>query len=70
MTALRGYWRRRGWHAWHVAMLARCDPKQFPELAALTGEAARRGPQTPEQLLHAVRMWKSAMGPAPGGKQG
>lgn len=36
-AAIRGYHRRRGWLAWHVAFLGRVT--DFPELQELTGQA-------------------------------
>lgn len=37
-AAIRGYHRRRGWLAWHIAMLARTS--EFPPLHELTGHGA------------------------------
>lgn len=36
-AAIRGYHRRRGWLAWHTAMLSRTA--EFPELHEMTGQA-------------------------------
>lgn len=60
----RAYHRRRGWLAWHIAALGRADPKRFPQLATVMGEAEREAPggQQPAQTVHAVRMWKAALG--------
>lgn len=60
--ARRGYHRRRAWLALHIAQLSRIDPRHFPSLAELAGEADTETEQ-PEtaaaQQLHAVRMWKA-----------
>ena len=71
MLALKGYWRRRGWLAWHVGYLGRAEFKDgFPPLATLTGEAARAERQDQTTLEHNLRLWgavlnPSEVGPAP-----
>lgn len=42
MALIRGYHRRRGWLAWHVAALGRMD--NFPELHEIDGS-----PEPPEE---------------------
>lgn len=62
MTRVRAYWRARGWLAWHTAWLGRVDPKHFPSLGELTGEGrTQAGPQSPDQMLHTVRLWKATL---------
>ncbi|MGX7926458.1 hypothetical protein ACWPMX_07780 [Tsuneonella sp. HG094] len=61
-AAQRGYRRRRGWLAWHVARLNLADPKAFPDLADLTGDARPdRAAQGGATMLHNIRLLKAAM---------
>lgn len=56
---MRGYHRRRGWLAWHVAALGRVE--SLPDLADLTGEV-RPEPDEAEQaeeMLRITRGWQS-----------
>lgn len=63
LAALRGYYRRRGWLAWHVAALGRM--KTLPSLNDLTGEggAARAAAQqqSAAQMLHNFKLWKAVL---------
>lgn len=46
--------------AWHVAMLSRAEGRDFPGLEDMMGESRAERPEpTPEDQLHAVRMWKA-----------
>lgn len=46
--------------AWHVALLSRAEGRDFPTLEAAMGEApAERFEPTPEDQLHALRMWNA-----------
>lgn len=60
---MRGYWRRRGWQAWHVAMLSRAEPANLPALSDLMGidpppdEDERAAIQT----AHNLRLWSAAL---------
>lgn len=69
---MRAYRRRRGWLAWHVALLGRVDNKHFPELAELTGEApvAQQRGQSQAQLLHNVKLWKAVLRRHPSTRSG
>lgn len=60
-AAVTGHRRGRGWLAWHVAALMRHDPRQFPQLEDLTGDAPRDRPaQEPHVMLHNLRLLKAA----------
>lgn len=61
-AALRGYWRRRGWLAWHIGMLGRVESKFFPKLHELTGEVRRAEAQSPDDMLVVLRRIKGAYG--------
>lgn len=66
-AAIEGYHRRRGWLAWHIATLGRCDAKDFPDLDKLTGDRRERAAQSPDEIVAVLRQWKSALGaPAQG----
>ena len=58
VLAREGHRARQGWLAWHVAMLGRCEPRDFPELAELTtGTRPEREPPTPDEQVRILRMW-------------
>jgi hypothetical protein len=61
----RAYERRRGWMAWHTAVLNRFDFEHgFPTLATLTGDAGPgdQAEQSDETLRHNIRLWKATLG--------
>lgn len=57
MLAREGYQHRRAWLAWHIALLTRIPPRDFPDLEDLTGEAEEREPPSPEEQVRTLRMW-------------
>ncbi len=61
-AAVRGYHRRRGWLAWHVAALGRIDGKQFPTIEQLSGLPRREGrAQSPDEMLAVVRQLRQRL---------
>lgn len=59
---MRGYHRRRGWLAWHVAALGRMDGTSFPELAEMTGEDREVDEDAAlNRELHALRVWQARL---------
>lgn len=61
---LRGYKRRRGWMAWHTAVLGRMDGKNMPSLADLIGENRHAEPastaaQPAVMMAHNLRLWRA-----------
>jgi len=58
LAAIKGYWRRRGWMAWHIAMLSRCEASTFPALNDLTGEPLAAQPL--DEMLRNLRLVKAA----------
>jgi hypothetical protein len=59
--AVRAYHRRRGWLAWHVAVLGRVE--QFPDLSELTGEPVIEPDEeaAAEVQVNNTRAWNSVM---------
>jgi hypothetical protein len=59
-AAKRGYERRRGWLAWHIAILPQM--RELPELHDLTGDKpVQRDPEAEaERRLEILRAWKAA----------
>lgn len=55
MAAIKGYHRRRGWQAWHIAWLGRTA--EFPALHELTGVPVRE--ETDEE--RAERHFRNSM---------
>mgnify|MGYP001489685876 CR=1 FL=1 len=59
MAAVKAYHRRRGWLAWHVAMLGRIDARSFPTLEQISGLPRRDRPrQSPEEMLAVIDQLK------------
>ncbi|BEV02200.1 hypothetical protein [Novosphingobium olei] len=59
--ARRAYHRRRGWLAWHIARLGHADPKSFPDLEDMTGEARPdRSAARISSMFHTIRIMKAA----------
>lgn len=48
---------------WHQARLTQIDPREFPELAVLTGEKASRQqqPMAADVMGHNFRLWKAVL---------
>ena len=60
--AVKAYRRRRGWMAWHGAVLSRIEGRDIPALAVLCDEELpNRKPQDPEDMLKAVRSFKAML---------
>lgn len=53
---INGYHRRRGWAAWHIALLGRIET--LPELHELTGTAP---PPEETEEEHAARIYRNSM---------
>jgi hypothetical protein len=68
--ACKAYFRRRGWLAWHTAMLIRQDGKSFPSLGDLTGEARNKRTSkvvNTAELKHNMKLFKAALEARKGG---
>lgn len=52
-AAIKGYHRRRGWMAWHVAALPRTET--FPELHELTGTTPPEEEETEEERADRIQ---------------
>jgi hypothetical protein len=64
-AAIRGYHRRRGWLAWHTAMLSRTA--EFPELHEMTGQTPQfedTDEDRAERSLRNSRAWVIVTGGA------
>lgn len=61
-AAIRGYWRRRGWLAWHTAALNRIPGEDVPALHKLMGTKPPppKPPMSADEIERNMVAWEAA----------
>lgn len=56
-------WQKTKWQTWHIALLNRIDPKEFPSFERFTNpDIEPKEPQTEEEMLAVVKVLNAAFG--------